>query len=190
MTFLCTYTLLYTADMCDVTYIRVYNTYLHGRCFLSLLYNDIICLTSPQSMLLFVSSDSSSHAYATYQSSSLCTDQHHISRRNTACFVFACAVNTQHLHSFPSEGQCWECFTSSRLSWDIVGHGLPLEMPLSVTFSSCEWIINSWTRISRKFLCFILSPHDLCIRNAFRMIMSVRWKNSLLVHFHVLRAVP
>jgi hypothetical protein len=39
--FLCTYTLLYTTGMCDVTYIGVY-TYLHGKCFLSALYNDII----------------------------------------------------------------------------------------------------------------------------------------------------
>ena len=46
--FLCTYPFLYTAGMCDVTYIGVYNIYLHGRCFLSALYNDIICLTPPQ----------------------------------------------------------------------------------------------------------------------------------------------
>jgi len=42
--FLCTYPLLYTAGMCDATYIAVYNTYLHGKYFLSTLYNDIICL--------------------------------------------------------------------------------------------------------------------------------------------------
>jgi len=91
--FLCTYTLLYTAGLCDVTYIGVY-TCLHGKCFLSALYNDIICLALPQSMLLFVSSDSSSHAYATSRSSSLRTDRH-ISCRNTACSVFACAANTR-----------------------------------------------------------------------------------------------
>jgi len=68
---LCTYPLLYTAGMCDVTYIRVRNIYLHGKCFLSALYKDIICLTSPQSTLLFVSSDSSSHAYAISRNSSL-----------------------------------------------------------------------------------------------------------------------
>ena len=80
--------------------------------------------------------------------------------------------------------------TSSQLSWDAVGLGLPLEMPLTVTFSSCEWIINSQTRISRKFVCVILPPHNLCIRNAFSMVMSVRWKNTFLVHFHVVRAIP
>jgi len=52
--FLCTYPLLYTAGMCDVTYIRVYNTYLHGECFLSAFYNDILCLMSPQSVFLCV----------------------------------------------------------------------------------------------------------------------------------------
>jgi hypothetical protein len=91
--FLCTYPLLYTAGLCDVTYIGVY-TCLHGRCFLSALYNDIICLALPQSMILFVSSDSSSHTYATSRSSSLRTDQSLTSCRNTACSVFACAVNT------------------------------------------------------------------------------------------------
>jgi len=112
--FLCSYPMLFTAGMCDVTYIRVYNTYFHGKCFLSALYNDIICLTSTQSALLFVSSDSSSCAYATSQSSSLRTDRH------TA--MFACAANT--------------CDTA-------VGLGLPLEMPLAVKFSCCEWMINS-----------------------------------------------
>lgn len=92
--FLCTYPLLYTSGLCDVTYIGVY-TRLHGKCFLSALYNDIICLALPQSMLLFVSSDSSSHAYATSRSSSLRTDQRHTSCRNTACSVFACAANTR-----------------------------------------------------------------------------------------------
>ena len=89
--YLCSYPVLFTAGMCDVTYIRIYNTYLHGKCFLSALYNDIIFLTSPQSSLLFVSG---SHAYAISQSSSLRTDQHHTSSRNTVCSVFACAANT------------------------------------------------------------------------------------------------
>ena len=86
--------LLYTASICDVMYTELYNTYLHGKCFLSALYNDISCLTSPQSTLLFVSSDSGSHAYATSRSSSLRTDQRHTSCRNTVCYVFAFAANT------------------------------------------------------------------------------------------------
>jgi hypothetical protein len=52
---------------------------------------------------------------------------------------------------FPLEGQCSECFTSNRLSWEANGLGLPLEMSLAVTFSSCDWIISSRTRASRKF---------------------------------------
>jgi hypothetical protein len=85
----------FTLQTYDVAYIEIYSTYLHGRCFLSTLYNDISCLTSPQSMLLFVSSDSGSHTYATSRSSSLCTDQRHTSSRNTACTVFAFAANTR-----------------------------------------------------------------------------------------------
>ena len=92
--FLCSCPMLFTAGMCDITYIQVYNAYLHGKCFLSALYNDIICLTT-QSTLLFVSSDSSSHVYATSRSSSLRKDRH-TACRNTACSVFACAANTRH----------------------------------------------------------------------------------------------
>ena len=91
--FLCTYPFLYTTGMCDVMYIGVYNIYLHGKCFLSALYNDIICLALPQSTLLFLSVDSNSHAYATSRNS-LRTDQHHTSCRNT-CSTFASAANTR-----------------------------------------------------------------------------------------------
>jgi len=129
--------LCFTPLTCDVMYIGVC-TYLHGRCFLSALYNDIICLMSPQSMLLFVFSDSSSHACATSQNSPPRIDQSHTSCRNTVCSLFSCAC---HCRGFPLEGQCCECFTSSQLSWDTGGLGLPLEMPLAVTFSSCEWMI-------------------------------------------------
>ena len=136
--------------------------------------------TTTKSTLLFVSNDSSSHLYTISRSTSQRTDQHHTCSRNKTWSSF------NRLCLFPFEGQCSECLTSSRVSWDAAGLGLPLERP----FPSCEWIINSRTRFSRKFLCVILPPHDLCIRNAFRMVMSVRWKNSFLVHFHVLRAIP
>jgi hypothetical protein len=92
--FLYAYLTLYTAGMSDVAYMGVYNTYIRGKCFLSALYKDISCLTPPHSMLLFVPSDSSSHAYATCRSCSLRTDQRHTSCRNT-CSVFACAANTR-----------------------------------------------------------------------------------------------
>ena len=184
---------LCTAGMCDVTYIGVYNTHLHGKCFLSTLYNDISCITPPQSMLLFVSSDASSRVYATSRSSSLCTDQCHTSCRNIACSMFACAANTHDtdvVFLWKASAVSTSLSVDIRLSWDIVRLGLPLEIPLAVTFSSCEWIINSRMGISRKFLCVIFLPHDLCIRNACRMVMSVRRKNSYLVHFHALRAIP
>ena len=92
--FLCTCLFLYTAGMYGVTYIGVYNIYLHGICFLSALYNDIICLAPPHSTLLFVSSDSCSHAYAISRSSSL-----RISYRSM-CSMFASAANTQTLPLF------------------------------------------------------------------------------------------
>src|SRR5215510_3052339 len=47
----CIHTLAFNCSMCDVTYIELYNTYLHGTCFLSALYNDISFLISPQSTL-------------------------------------------------------------------------------------------------------------------------------------------
>ena len=105
--FLCTYPFLYTAGMCDVTYIGIYNIYLHGKCFLFVLYKDIICLAPPQSTLFFLSTDSSLHAYATSRSSSLRTDQRHTSCRNTKCSLFVSAANTHDTAScFPLEGQC------------------------------------------------------------------------------------
>ena len=61
--FLGIYPMFYTAGMCDVTYIGVYNTYLHSKCFLSAPYNDITSYASPHSKLLIVYSDSSARVY-------------------------------------------------------------------------------------------------------------------------------
>jgi len=55
--------MFYTAGMCDVMYIEVYNTYLHGKCFLSAPYNDMTSDASPHSKLLIVYSDSSPRMY-------------------------------------------------------------------------------------------------------------------------------
>ena len=46
--FLCTYPYLYTAGMCDIMYIDVYNVYLNGKYILSKLYNDINCPMPPR----------------------------------------------------------------------------------------------------------------------------------------------
>jgi hypothetical protein len=86
-------------------------------------------------------------------------------------------------------GQCCECFTSHQPSWDANGLCLTLDVPLAVTFSSCEWIINSRTRTSRTFLWTILWPHDLWIRNALRLVMSVWWNTRFLVYFQALSDV-
>ena len=74
--FLGTYPMFYTTGMCDVTYIGVYNTYLHGKCFLSAPYSDINSHASPHSKLLFVSSDSSPRVYAISQRSPLSKPSH------------------------------------------------------------------------------------------------------------------
>jgi len=86
--FLGTSPMFYTVCMCDVTHTGVYNTYLHGKCFMSAPYNDITSYASPHSNLLIVSSDSSPCVYAISQSSPLCTDQRHISCRNTVWSVY------------------------------------------------------------------------------------------------------
>ena len=147
--------------MCDVTYIGVY-TYLHGRYFLSAPYNDIICLASPHSTLLFVFSDSSSHVCATSRNSPPHTQSNItlpaeiqrapyflVQRTHTTLPWFSLGRPILRMFYFQSTelGRNW--------TW------LPLEMPLAVTFSSCEWIINLRTRISWNFLCIILLPRDL-----------------------------
>jgi hypothetical protein len=90
-----TYPKFYTAGMCDVMYIGVYNTYLHGKCFLSALYSDIISRAPPHSKLLFVSSESSPRMYARPQNSPLSSDRRHISYRSNVWCLFAFAVNTR-----------------------------------------------------------------------------------------------
>ena len=76
-------------------YVGVHNTYLHGKCFLSALYKDIICLTPTQSTLLFVSSDSSSRAYATFRSVRNTQNNVTLPAANTSYSVFAFARNTR-----------------------------------------------------------------------------------------------
>ena len=106
----------------------------------------------------------------------------HFLQKYNVLLVCFCSKHTRHCCCFPLEGQCCECFTSSRLSWDAAGLGLPCEVPLAVTFPSCEWKINSRTRISQKSLCIILLPHDLCIRNVFKMVMQQRRRRQPLLH--------
>jgi len=50
----------------------------------------------------------------------------------------------------------------------------------------CNLIKNE--KLPEPFV-FILPPHVLWSRKALRMVISVRWKNSFLVHFHVLLAI-
>jgi hypothetical protein len=158
--FLRIYPLLYTASMCDVTIMGVHNTYLDSKFFLHTLYNDMICLAPSQWTLRFVSSDSRSNAYAASQRSPLHRPSYFL-QKCSVHHVCLCSENTRNCCCFSLEGQYCECFTSIRLCWDAFGLGLPLEVPLAVTFSSCEFIINSRKRIWGKILCIILPPHDV-----------------------------
>jgi hypothetical protein len=153
--FLCTYPMLYTTGICDVMYIWVYNTYLHGKCFLSTLYNNIICLTPSQSTLLFVwSSDSSSHAYAISRSISLYTDQVTLPAeiQRAPCLLVQRMHVTPPLFSF-GRPMLW------MLSWDAVGLGLPLEMPLAVLL----WMDNQFANENFTDFCASFCRHMICV---------------------------
>src|SRR5215469_12837570 len=74
----------------------------------------------------------------------------HLLQKYSVVRVCFFSEHTRHRLCFPLEGQCCECFTSKRLRWNANGLGLPLQTPLAVAFSSCERIIRSRTRTSRK----------------------------------------
>ena len=113
----------------------------------------------------------------------------HFSQQRSVLLLFLFIEQTWRL-CLPLAGQCFECFTSSLLSWASDELGLPRETPLTVIFASCDWRIKSRTKISRNFLCVIFPSHDLCNRYALRIVMSRRWKNNFSVYLHVLRAMP
>jgi hypothetical protein len=125
-----------------------------------------------QSILLSVSSNSQGHGCMPL------LEAVRYAQTDFPCLLF------QHPHTAPLWfsllGQYWECFTSSRLSWDANGLGLSLDMLLAGTLSSCKWTINSRMGTSRKVLWVTLPPHDLLTRNMSRMVMSVRWKKQFL----------
>jgi hypothetical protein len=107
-----------------------------------------------------------------------------------ACCFFSFKELTRQRLCLPLEGQCCDCLTSSRLSWDEDGVGLPRDTPLTVTLALWLCITKSCTRTSRNF-CVSCSHHRTYgLKKAFSMVMSVRWKNNILVHFHGLRAIP
>jgi len=111
--FLCAYPLLYTAGMCNVTYIAVYNTYLHDKCFLSALYNDILCLVPSESTLLSVSCDSSSRICHFSKQFTTHRPTSHFLQKYSMLRVCLCSEHTCHCRCFPLAGQCCESFTSS-----------------------------------------------------------------------------
>jgi hypothetical protein len=136
-----TYPMFYTAGMCDVTYIGVYITYLHGKYFLSALYNDIIWRAPPHSKILFVSSESSPHVYAKPHSSLLRTDRRQISYRNNVWSLFTFAVNT-HDTFVVSLWQASAGNASLPVSW--AGTQFELVCPMKCHLLSHFVLVNGW----------------------------------------------
>jgi hypothetical protein len=112
--------------------LRIYNTYLHNKCFLSRLYNDTGCFVQWQSTLLCLVI----HRFARvcHFSKQLTTHRptSHLLRKYSVLRVRFFSEHTRHRLCFPLECQCCECFTSKRLSWDENELGLPLETPPAV----------------------------------------------------------
>ena len=71
------------------------------------LYIDTRCIMPQQAALLSLWSDSQVHMCATFQSSSLYTDWHHISYRYTVCCNLF--FSEYAWHCFPLECQCYGC---------------------------------------------------------------------------------
>jgi len=170
--------LLYTAGLCDVTFIEIYNTYLHGICFLFRLYNDVSCVTPQQTCLV---THRFTHADAT-RSSSLCWHRRPICCRRTACFVFAFFFLWTHETtrlSFFARPVLWMFhFSSTELGREWTWFTPWRAASLHIFFVRMD---NQFANENLPdILWTILSPHDLWIRNALRMVMSVRWKKRFL----------
>ena len=84
--------------------------------------------------------------------------------------VCLASEHTRHRRRLPLSGQCWECFTSSRLSWDAIGLGLPLEV-------SYFPLANGKSIRERKFhrnFCASICRHMTCV-------YEMRWGWSCLL---------
>ena len=115
----CTVPLFYTAGMCDVPWKKNITLIYKVRYkFFVRLYIDTRCIMPQQAALLSLWSDSQVHMCATFQSSSLYTDWHHISYRYTVCCNLF--FSEYAWHCFPLECQCYGCFTSYSIWWDFV----------------------------------------------------------------------
>jgi hypothetical protein len=146
-----------------------------GKCILFGLYNDMCRLTPQHSTLLSASSDSGSHVYATSRSSSLYTDRR-TSCRNTACSVFASAANTRNTgFVFLLKASGLNALYLINLAETQMDLAYPWKChSLSHFLHANGYTVDNQIRTSRKLLWVILPPHDLWIRNAFSMVMSVR----------------
>jgi hypothetical protein len=156
-----THHLLYTAGMCDVTFTGIYNTIYTAYVFFSGCTTMWVASRHNRQRGLFVSCDSHVPACSCYSKQfTMLTQTSDLLQKSSVLLVCFFNERMRQLVCLTLLGQWFECFTSHQLRWDANGLGLPLDVQLAVTFSSCEWIINSRTRTSRTFLWTILSPHD------------------------------
>ena len=102
--FLCTYPFLYIVGMCDVTYIGIYNIYLHGKCFLSAVQRYNLPRATTVNVILsvywlkFTRVCHSSKQFTTHRPTS------HFLRKYKALLVCFCSEHTRHRRCFPLEG--------------------------------------------------------------------------------------
>ena len=132
-----------------------------------------------------------SHTCAIFQNSPTCTNQHHISRKNTVSSLFCSSLDT---HTATKLFIFWGPMLGM---FHFQATYLGYRRTRSPSrYANCSHVLlvgfrnKLRTRTSLNLLCVILPPHVLWSRKALRMVMSVRWKNSFLVHFHVLLASP
>ena len=98
------------------------------------------------------------------------------------------AVHTRHLRVGDGIGQCFLSLSSNLRTLVTAAGGLPIGI---CTFYSCQECANKFhSRLFRKFLCEIfLPPNEEKRMWVFKIVRSNRRKNSIFVHFHVLRLI-
>ena len=169
--FLCTYLMLYTAGMCDVVYIRVYNTYLRSKYFLSAPYNDIclaptrrfsLCglVTQVHMLMPFLEAVHYAQTSVTLQ------------QKYSVLRVCLCSEHTWHHHCFPLEGQCCECWA-----------GTLLDLVFCITPELHFFLISGLGIMIYPYLPLFFQSYiysRLCIFCSIRIVMNIQTQDPLL----------
>jgi hypothetical protein len=98
------------AGMCNISFIKISDAYLHGTYFLFWLYRNMRCIT-PHVTLLYWFSSSQIHTHlqllkTVHWVQRVHRVQHHISYRNTACSVLVSSENTHETISVFLQNTC------------------------------------------------------------------------------------